>query len=380
MATGFVFHERYLWHNTGRHAGPFGADASGYLEPDVRHAENADGKRRIKSLLEVTGLLDQLTRIDPRSATADEVAQVHTREYIDRIKAESDHWGGDGGDGATPFGKGSYEVALLSAGGVLAAVDAVLDGTVANAFALVRPPGHHALPDMGMGFCLFGNAAIAAKHAQTRDGIERVAIVDWDVHHGNGTQAAFYDDPSVLTISLHQDNVFPPDSGHVEDTGEGAGEGYNLNVPLPPGTGNGGYQHAFDELVVPALDAFAPDLIILASGLDASAMDPLGRMMLTPAGYGTLTRTMLDAAARLCDGRLVVEHEGGYSPELVPFCALAIVEELSGIVTDCKDTILQAFPEGFAGHALQPHQAEAVARAAANLDLMRATSSQEALG
>ena len=371
MATGFVFHERYLWHDTGRHAGPFGADASGWNEPDLRHTENAETKRRIRSLLEVTGLLDQLTRIAPRPATEEEVLRIHDPAYVERIRAESARWGGDGGDGATPFGRGSYDVALLSAGGVIAAVDAVVEGRVANAFALVRPPGHHALADMGMGFCLFGNVAIAARHAQVVRGLERIAIVDWDVHHGNGTQAAFYEDPSVLTISLHQDSCFPPGSGPVEETGAGAGEGANLNVPLPPGSGTGAYAHAFAEVVVPALDAFRPQLLIVASGLDANAMDPLGRMMLTAAAYGDLTRTLLDVAARHCDGRLVVAHEGGYSPELVPFCALAVVEALSGIETDAKGTILQAFPEGFAYHELQPHQEAAIARAAENVGRVR---------
>ena len=368
MATGFVFHERYLWHNTGRQAGPFGVDAAGWMEPDVRHRENSDGKRRIRNLLDVTGLLDQLVRVDPRPATIDEVLRVHHRAYVERIRDESAAWGGDGGDGGTPFGKGSFEVALLSAGGVITAVDAVLDGTVGNAFALVRPPGHHALPDTGMGFCLFGNAAIAVHHALAERGLERVAIVDWDVHHGNGTQAAFYDDPRVLTISLHQDSSFPPGSGPIEDTGEGAGEGYNINVPLPPGSGTGAYEHAFREVVVPALDAFRPDLIMIASGLDASAMDPLGRMMMTPRAYGELTRMMLDSAGRLCGGRLVVEHEGGYSEELVPFCALAIVEALTGIQTDCRDTILQLYPEGMGYQELQPHQEAVIARAAALVD------------
>jgi acetoin utilization deacetylase AcuC-like enzyme len=354
MATGFIWHERYLWHNTGRQTGPFGSDASGWLEPDVRHRENADGKRRIRSLLEVTGLLDQLVRVDPRPATVEEVCRVHVPEYVERIREASAAFGGDGGDGATPFGTGSFEVALLSAGGVMAAVDAVLDGTVANAFALVRPPGHHALPDTGMGFCLFGNAAIAARHALAARGLDRVAIVDWDVHHGNGTQVAFYDDPAVLTISLHQDSNFPPGSGTIEENGEGAGAGYNLNVPLPPGCGTGAYAHAFETVVVPALDAFGPDLIIVASGLDASAMDPLGRMMMTPRGYGELTQVMLDAADRLCGGRLVVEHEGGYSEELVPFCALAIVERLSGIQTECRDTILPAVPRGWPSRSSSP--------------------------
>ena len=151
----------------------------------------------------------------------------------------------------------------------------------------------------------------------------------------------------------------------MEENGAGAGAGYNINVPLPPGSGTGAYEHAFREVVVPALDAFRPDLILIASGLDASAMDPLGRMMMTPRAYGELTRMMLDSARRLCGGRLVVEHEGGYNEELVPFCALAIVEALTGIETDCKDTILQVYPEGMAYQDLQPHQAAIVARAAA---------------
>jgi acetoin utilization deacetylase AcuC-like enzyme len=365
MATGFVFHERYLWHNTGRQAGPFGVDASGWMEPDIRHRENADGKRRIRSLLDVTGLLAQMVQVAPRPATVDEICRFHELAYVERIRDESAAWGGDGGDGATPFGKGSYEVALLSAGGVIAAIDAVLDGTVENAFALVRPPGHHALPDSGMGFCLFGNAAIATHHALAARDLERVAIVDWDVHHGNGTQAAFYDDPRVLTISLHQDSCFPPGSGPLEENGVGPGEGYNLNVPLPPGSGTGAYEHAFREVVLPALDAFGPDLILIASGLDASAMDPLGRMMMTPRGYGKLTRMVLESAGRLCGGRVVVEHEGGYSEELAPFCALAIVEALTGIETECRDTILQVYPELMGQQALQPHQEAVIERAAA---------------
>jgi acetoin utilization deacetylase AcuC-like enzyme len=247
----------------------------------------------------------------------------------------------------------------------MAAVDAVLDGTVRNAYALVRPPGHHAVADMGMGFCLFGNVALAAMHARQARGLERVAVVDWDVHHGNGTQAAFYEDPSVLTISVHQDSVFPPGSGPVTDNGAGAGTGANINIPMPPGSGNGAYDAVFADVVHPALERFRPELILVASGFDASAMDPLGRMMLTAGAFGRLTAGLMGVADAVCDGRLVVAHEGGYSEELTPFCALAMVEALSGIETDCRDTILHVFPEAMAGHELQPHQAEAVARAAA---------------
>jgi acetoin utilization deacetylase AcuC-like enzyme len=361
MGTGFLWHERYMWHNTGRASGPFLSDAAGWLEPDWRHTENSDTKRRMRNLLDVSGLLDQLVRVDPRPATVEEITRFHPEAYVERIRALSET-GGPGDDPTTFIGKGSYEVALLSAGGVIEAVDAVLDGRVDNIYALVRPCGHHALAEVAMGFCIFGNAAIAARHAQAVRGLSRIAIVDWDVHHGNGTQSAFYDDPSVLTISIHQDNCFPPGSGHVEETGEGPGEGYNINIPLPPGSGDGAYVAAFEQVVVPALERFGPELIIVASGLDASAMDPLGRMMVSPDGYGRMTRLMLDAAARLCEGRLVLEHEGGYSAELVPFCGLAIMEELSGIETPVRDSILQVFPAGMGQQELQPHQAALIER------------------
>ena len=364
MNTGFVWHERYMWHKTGRASGVFLEDASGWMEPNARYAENADTKRRFRNLLDVTGLLKELVPIDPVPATEEQLCRFHTREYVEQVRAASAGSGGEGVDGATDIGKGSYEVALLSAGGVIAAVDAVLDGHVENAYALVRPPGHHALPDVAMGYCIFGNAVVATHHARAARGLERVAIVDWDVHHGNGTQAAFYSDPSVLTISVHQDNCYPPNSGLIEENGEGPGDGYNINIPLPPGSGNGAYVATFERVVVPALKRFRPELIIIGSGLDASAMDPLGRMMISPAGFGELARIMTAAADVLCDGRLVFEHEGGYSAELSPFCGLAIMEALSGITTECRGTPLQEFPAGMGQQELQPHQDALIERVA----------------
>jgi acetoin utilization deacetylase AcuC-like enzyme len=367
MTTGFLFHERYMWHNTGRASGPFLSDASGWLEPDWRHTENSDTKRRMRNLLDVSGLLDQLVRVDPRPATVEEVTRFHTPEYVERIRALSAGGGGEGDDPTTVIGRGSYEVALLAAGGVIASVDAVLDGVVDNVYALVRPAGHHALADVSMGFCIFGNVAIAAHHARQVRGLERIAIVDWDVHHGNGTQAAFYEDPSVLTISIHQDNCFPPGSGLVEESGEGAGAGCNINVPLPPGSGDGAYLATFERVVVPALERFAPELVIVASGFDPSAMDPLGRMMVSPDGFGRMAALVQGAAERVCGGRLVLAHEGGYSAELVPFCGLAVMEALSGIETPVRDTILQLFPAHMGQQELQPHQEALIERSAARL-------------
>ena len=298
--------------------------------------------------------MEQLVELKPRPATEEEVLRLHEREYLERIKAESAKAGGDAGD-LTPFGPGSFEIALLAVGGCITAVDAVLDGKVHNAYALVRPPGHHAERDSGRGFCIFGNVALAALHARQARGLSRVAVVDWDVHHGNGTEHAFYDDPSVLTISIHQDNNYPPQSGSITDTGSGKGEGYNMNVPLPAGSGVGAYVATFERVVLPALRAFEPELILVASGLDASAMDPLAQMMMTSDGYRKLTQAMLGVAREVCDGRLVICHEGGYSPAYVPYCGLVIVEELAGVRTDLADPLLGLL-EGMGGQDLQPHQ------------------------
>jgi acetoin utilization deacetylase AcuC-like enzyme len=360
--TGFLFHERYLWHDTRAAAGFI--PAGGMVEPD-RHAENPDTKRRLRNLLEVSGLLDRLVALKPREASEDEVLRVHTRAHLERVKKLSAENGGDAGVLA-PFGPGSYEIALLAAGGVIAAVDAVLERRVDNVYALVRPPGHHAEPDQGMGFCIFSNVAIAAKHAREARGLARVAVVDWDVHHGNGTEAAFYADPSVLTISVHQDNYFPAGRGKLEDVGEGAGRGYALNLPLPPGSGHGAYEAAFARVVAPALRRFRPELILVASGFDGGAMDPLGRMLATSATFRSLARTLLECARELCDGRLVLAHEGGYSTAHVPFCGLAVLEELSGIATGVEDPFLEFFM-AIGGQELQPHQDAAIRAAEALL-------------
>jgi len=361
MSTGLVWHELYMWHDTGTAAWVMPPGLT--VEP-FKHVENADGKRRIRNLVEVSGLLDHLVQIVPKAATEDAILRLHTRDYVERIKQMSSERGGDAGE-LTPFGPGSYEIALLAAGGCMTAVEAVLEGRVDNAYALVRPPGHHAERDMGRGFCIFANTALAAAHARQALGLERVAIVDWDVHHGNGTEHAFYEDPSVLTISIHQDNNFPPQSGALTDRGKGAGEGYNINIPLPAGSGVGAYVAAFERVVAPALRAFRPELILVASGLDASAMDPLASMMMTSDGYRKLTRIMLAVADEICGGRLVACHEGGYSPAYVPYCGLAIIEEMAGVRTGLEDPLLGLLG-GMGGQDLQPHQ-EAVIREAAKL-------------
>lgn len=362
MSTGYVYHEIYGWHDTGTNAGLFPSDPAAGIQPYM-HFENAETKRRMHELIVVSGLIDSLERIAPVPASEDDILRVHTPEHLERIRAESMlPKGGDAGDGLSPFGRGGFDIALLAAGGVLEAVKAVVDGRVQNAYALVRPPGHHAIATTGMGFCIFSNLAIAAKHAQQVMGVERIAILDWDVHHGNGTQAAFYDDPNVLTISLHQDNVFPPNSGSLAETGAGAGEGYALNIPLPPGTGDGGYAYAMSEAAVPAIRAFNPDLILVASGFDASAMDPLARQMVTSEGFRTLTAMLMDVAASVCDGRIAMSHEGGYSAQYVPFCGLAVLEQLSG-ATPFGDP-MYPIVSGFAGHELKVSERDVVDAAA----------------
>lgn len=344
MATGYVWHELYGWHDTGTNAGLLPGNSTS-LQPYL-HFESPESKQRFASLVEVTGLGAHLTRIEPSPATDEDILRCHTPEHLAHIAAESDHpRGGDAGDGTSPFGHRGIDIARLAAGGSIAALNAVLDGTVQNAYALVRPPGHHARPETGMGFCMFGNAAIAVAHARAKNPDLRVVTMDWDVHHGNGTEAIFYDSPDVLTISIHQDSLFPPNSGPISAMGEGAGLGYAMNVPLPAGTGNEGYLHALTEAVVPAIRRFNPDVIVIPSGFDASCFDPLGRMAVTASGYRQMTRVMLDVAAEVCDGRLMMTHEGGYSPTYVPICGVTVLSEMSGVPVDVVNELYAGFDD-----------------------------------
>ncbi len=359
MATGFVFHERYLWHDTGN-AAAF-VPQGGFVEP-LKHVEAPETKRRIRGLWEVSGLLEHLVPIAPRAASAEELARFHTSGYVESVRRLSRAGCGEAGE-STPVGPDSYEIALLSAGGCIEAMDAVVAGRVQNAYALVRPPGHHAERDRARGFCLFGNAAIAILHAMSRRGVGRVAVVDWDVHHGNGTEQAFYENPNVLTISIHQDGLYPVGTGALAARGAGAGEGYNINVPLPAGSGHDAFLSTLDRVVLPALYRFRPELIVVPSGFDACALDPLGRQMAYSETYREMAARLVSAAGELCDGRLLLTHEGGYSAAYAPFCALAVAEELAGMRTPCNDPFA-AYLQALGGHALQPHQEAVIAQAA----------------
>lgn len=368
--TGWVWHERYAWHDTGTAAGV--PPAGGYLEP-YRNFESPESKARFAGLVEVSGLIDDLTIVKGRLATLEELARVHTTEYIGRIRQLSDIGGGDAGDGMTPFGRGSFEIASLAVGGVINAVDAVMRGEVDNAYALVRPPGHHAERDRGRGYCLFSNVGVSIEHARATYGLERIAIVDYDVHHGNGAQWIFWEDPGVLKLSIHQDRLFPQESGSLDERGAGDGEGYVINVPLPGGSGDGAYVKTMEKVVAPALRAYRPELIMVSSGFDPSALDPLGRMTVTADGFRKMANHLVDLAEELCDGRIVFSHEGGYSPVAVPFCGLAVLEEMSGIKTDVVDEFAFMFERSTA-KLLQPWQEEVIDQAAMLVEPLRSQS------
>jgi len=333
--TGFVFDERYLGHDTGVQTTVEMRDASFTLAPEP-HPSAMFITQRIKQFLDGSGLTTQMLPIAARAATEDELAVYHTRDYIAGIRQHAEQngprigaWGELEID--TPLSRGSYEAALYAAGGAMNAVSAVLRGEVHNAYALLRPPGHHAMKNRAMGFCIFGNAVVAAHYARNTFGLERVMIVDWDVHHGNGTQDAFYADPNVLFVSLHQHDWYPSLSGELEQIGSGAGAGYTVNIPLPPGTGDRGYIAAFEQLVLPIGLQYRPQLIILSAGQDANWLDPLAQMMLTMSGFRRISEMTVALAHDVCEDRLVMLQEGGYSAAYVPYCTVAAVEPLLGV-------------------------------------------------
>ncbi|WP_458371680.1 class II histone deacetylase [Pseudomonas lactis] len=363
LTTAFFFDEMSLWHSAGAHA--LTLPVGGWVQPPAGsgHAESPETKRRLKSLLDVSGLSRHLHLHSAPPASEEDLLRVHSRAYLQRFKALSDAGGGELGPQA-PIGPGSYEIAQLSAGLTLAAVDAVLKGQAHNAYSLSRPPGHHCLADSAMGFCFLANIAIAIEAAKARNGLGKVAVIDWDVHHGNGTQSIFEERADVLTISLHQDGCYPPGYSGEQDRGRGAGLGANINIPLPPGSGHATYLQAIERIVLPALERFEPELIIVACGYDANAVDPLARMLLHSESFRLMTRALRLAAERLCQGRLVLVHEGGYSEAYVPFCGLATLEELSGVRTAVQDPMLELVHLQQPGAALQGFQEQWVERLA----------------
>jgi acetoin utilization deacetylase AcuC-like enzyme len=339
MTTGFCFDERTLWHSTGEAA--LFLRPGGWVQPPAGGgaAENPETKRRFKNLLEVSGLWRKLAVESAEPATEAALRRIHPSRYLEAFKRLSDADGGILGE-ESPFGHGGYEIGALSAGLATHAMDRVLSGVWRNAYSLSRPPGHHCMPDHSMGFCLLANIPIAIEEMRARHQLGKVAVVDWDVHHGNGTQAIYWDRPDVLTISIHQNACYPVHLGTVAERGEGAGAGANFNIPLLPGGGHNSYLAAMDRIVLPALDRFRPDLIVVACGLDANGLDPLARMMAHSGTYRDMTARMMQAADRLCSGRLVMVHEGGYSEVMVPFCGHAIMETLSGEGTAVVDPLL----------------------------------------
>ncbi|MCF2905253.1 class II histone deacetylase [Octadecabacter sp. CECT 8868] len=343
MSTGFFWDERCFWHGGGNYAGTL--PVGGLVQPMASGGlpESPESKRRLKNLMDITGLSAELDLRSADEASTEDLLRVHPQSYLDEFKATSDVGGGELGR-RTPFGPGGYELAALSAGLSIAALEAVLKGDLTNAYALSRPPGHHCLPDFPNGFCLLANLALAIQAARAKGLAERVVVLDWDVHHGNGTEAIFYDDPNVLTISIHQERNYPMDTGDFSDRGTGRGTGFNLNIPLPPGVGHIGYLATMDRIAVPQIQAFKPDVIVIACGYDAAANDPLGRMLATAETFQMMTRQVKALAQDLCKGRLMMAHEGGYSEVYVPFCGHHVLQEMSGSSITAPDPFAEVFP------------------------------------
>lgn len=298
-------------------------------ETGPEHPEQPARVSAVFNHLRDSQTLPRLRRIDARAAAEDELALAHGRGYIELARREVASKRGELSTGDTVISPHSFEAAKLAAGSVCAAVDAVFANEIENAFCLVRPPGHHAEHNRGMGFCLFNNIAIGARYAQKHYGAERVLIADWDVHHGNGTQEIFYRDSSVFFFSTHQSPWYPG-TGAANETGDGEGAGFTLNCPLPAGSGREEVVGAFQERLLPALYKFQPDLILISAGFDSRIGDPLGRFTLDDDDFAGLTRMMLDAAATTAHGRIISVLEGGYNLEGLASAANAHVSALLG--------------------------------------------------
>ena len=310
MRTAYVYDQLYLEHDTGQ------------------HPENAGRLTAIMQTLEKSGLLNALTQIEARDATQAELEAVHHKAYIEHVRYTADS-GGGWLDGDTYVSPSSFVAATRAAGGLIALVDAIIRGEVDNGFALVRPPGHHAVATKGMGFCLFNNVAVAAAYVFASHGLERVLIVDHDVHHGNGTADLFYADAHVLYFSTHQYPHYPG-TGSLTETGIGKGEGYTVNVPLPAGVGDHGYRRVFEEILAPIVRRYDPQLILVSVGYDVHWREPLASMRLSVTGYAQLTQILKELALETCGGKIAFTLEGGYDLDALACGVAATLEALSG--------------------------------------------------
>jgi len=333
MKAGLVYDPIYLEHDTGD------------------HVENSRRLVEAMSYLKETGIKEKLTCLPARPASLEELEMVHAPEYISYVKSKAEK-GGGWLDPDTVMSPKSYAAALYAAGGVLAAVEAVMKGEVDSAFALVRPPGHHAIHDRAMGFCIFNNVAIAAKFALSKFNLSRVLIADFDVHHGNGTQDAFYADPEVLYFSTHQ-YPFYPGTGWMDETGTGGGEGTTVNFPMAAGWGDEECLRAFNEVLVPVAWRFQPQLILVSAGFDAHWADQLAMMRVSVTGFAQMAMILKKLAAGLCQGRLVFTLEGGYNLRVVASSIKAVFDVLLGN-SEIDDPMGKApaarKPEGFDEH------------------------------
>ncbi len=332
MKAGLVYDPIYLDHDTGN------------------HVENSQRLVEAMSYLKETGIKDKLTCLAPRPALLEELELVHTPEYISYVKTKAEN-GGGWLDPDTVMSPKSYEAAIYAAGGLLIATEAVMQGEVNNAFALVRPPGHHAVSGRAMGFCIFNNVAIAAKFALSKFNLNRVLIADFDVHHGNGTQDAFYSDSKVLYFSAHQ-YPFYPGTGWMDEIGMGEGEGTTANFPMAAGWGDEEYLRAFNEVLIPLTQRFQPQLILVSAGFDAHWADQMAMMRVSIKGFAQMVTILKGLAAELCQGHLVFTLEGGYNLQVVASTVKAIFDLLLGN-SEIDDLLGEAEvrkPEGFDKH------------------------------
>ncbi len=324
------FDARVLDHDTG--VALHETRPSPWFAANEMHTEGRLRIERMHDVLTRGPLAEQVQFVPGRLALEEELERVHDPSYIEGLRRTIER-GGDWMTGTTRLSAGSYEPLLAAAGTALAAAETVLSGSAPMAYALTRPPGHHAQRARADGYCFFNGVALAADAAR-RGGISRVLVIDWDVHHGNGTQEIFYERDDVFTISMHMDHgswgPSHPQTGGLEERGAGAGEGYNQNLPLPLGAGNAAYLRAFDDVIAPIAAAYRPEMIVCASGQDAGAFDPNGRHNVSMPGFYGIGQRVRELADRHTDGRAIFVQEGGYNPSYAPYCLLATLEGVLG--------------------------------------------------